>query len=421
VARRPETPEKTEKPESSQDGKDDAIDAVIEETETVDDESSEPDVSEGEEGRTSDDEPVILDAEIVDETVEATTAETNDPFPALAAPVKEAEKSSALPMVFGGILAGGIGFLVATFSGIGGPSGPDEGAVGNIQANSDQLAVLLDRVQKVESVDPVDLSGVEAQLSDLETRTAALSVGIEELNSVFSAELTGIGEQLTALDERLRRLENQPERGDGSAARAAAAEDELKAFRAELDAVIAEADAKVQAAQARAAEVEATTAEAKAAAEALAAKAELIAAIEGGSGYSELLENFPDAPDALKVSAKDGVPTMVSLQQSFPDAARAALASVQTVPQDASAGERLSAFLKRQTNARSLTPREGNDPDAILSRVESALNQGDLASALAEVSALPDAANAAMAGWLAKAHSRATALQAVDEFFAVTN
>ena len=145
------------------------------------------------------------------------------------------------------------------------------------------------------------------------------------------------------------------------------------------------------------------------------------AAVESGAGFSDILAGFGDAPKVLTSLATDGVPTMVSLQQSFPDAARAALAASQTVPEDASTGERLAAFLKRQTNARSLTPREGSDPDAVLSRAEASLNQGDLDTALSEISTLPDAAMTAMSGWLERAETRASAMKALDELSAVTN
>ena len=77
--------------------------------------------------------------------------------------------------------------------------------------------------------------------------------------------------------------------------------------------------------------------------------------------------------------------------------------------------DRFTAFLRRQTNARSLAPREGNDPDAILSRAEAALSSGDLPAALTELDALPENARAAMDGWIADASARADALAAAAD------
>ena len=75
--------------------------------------------------------------------------------------------------------------------------------------------------------------------------------------------------------------------------------------------------------------------------------------------------------------------------------------------------DRVSSFLRTQTGLRSLTPRDGNDPDAVLSRAEAALTQGRLADALAELDALPDAALPALKDWTATATLRLSAESAV--------
>ena len=102
-----------------------------------------------------------------------------------------------------------------------------------------------------------------------------------------------------------------------------------------------------------------------------------------------------EIPEALRTAATDGVITLASLQDAAPDASRAALAAS---PTDANAG--FGGFLKRQLGARSVAPREGNDPDAILSRVEGAVHQGHLTDALAEAKTLPQEAKSAMSDWL---------------------
>jgi hypothetical protein len=62
--------------------------------------------------------------------------------------------------------------------------------------------------------------------------------------------------------------------------------------------------------------------------------------------------------------------------------------------------------------ARSVIPREGDDPDAVLSRAEAAVKGGDIDVALTELEALPEVAQEAMADWTAKARLRAEALGA---------
>ncbi len=328
-------------------------------------------------------------------------------------------RPSVIPMVLGGLVAGAIGFGIASYAPIGGTGGADDVTTEAIQENSAQIEALTARLNGLPEPETVDLSQIEVQVAEIAARVDGLSEEVAAFDP--DTRLADFGGQLAAFGDRLRRIEEQPDLGDGSSARAVAAEEELTAFRAELDRMIADADARVAQAEAKAAELEEAAAAAALEAKRQASLAGLRAAIEGGTPFADSLESLDDVPPALAAAAEDGVPTLVSLQQGFPDAARAALASVQTVPDDASTGERLTAFLKRQTNARSLTPRDGDDPDAVLSRAEARLNEGDLGAALAEVETLPNAAKSAMSGWLSEAHARADAMSAVDELFAVLN
>ena len=75
-----------------------------------------------------------------------------------------------------------------------------------------------------------------------------------------------------------------------------------------------------------------------------------------------------------------------------------AAAAATSAGAEAGLGVRMASFLVSQTGARSLEPREGDDADAILSRAEAALRQGDVAGARALVAQLPEVAQTAMAG-----------------------
>ena len=68
--------------------------------------------------------------------------------------------------------------------------------------------------------------------------------------------------------------------------------------------------------------------------------------------------------------------------------------------------------MQRQLGARSVEPRAGDDPDAILSRAEAAVSTGQLQQALDELAALPDAAKPALADWIDSAQRRIAAKQA---------
>ena len=74
----------------------------------------------------------------------------------------------------------------------------------------------------------------------------------------------------------------------------------------------------------------------------------------------------------------------------------------------------MTTFLANQLGARSVTPRDGADPDAVLSRAEAALRSGDLAATLQELEALPAPAAEVLTGWTARAETRQGALDAAD-------
>jgi hypothetical protein len=81
-------------------------------------------------------------------------------------------------------------------------------------------------------------------------------------------------------------------------------------------------------------------------------------------------------------------------------------------------GDRIATFLRNQTGARSLTPRDGMTTDAILSRAEAAVRRADLDAALTELDDLPPAPAAAMADWRAQLETRQAALAALADLAA---
>ena len=99
------------------------------------------------------------------------------------------------------------------------------------------------------------------------------------------------------------------------------------------------------------------------------------------------------------------------MQASFADAARAGLGA--SLGAGDTGGSALGNFLRAQTGARSVEPREGGDPDAVLSRADAAVARGDIAAALAEIDVLPEPGRAAMKGWTDQARAWQAASGAV--------
>jgi len=330
------------------------------------------------------------------------------------APAVPKRRGGFLGPVAGGIIAAVIGFAAAQYMGPNGwPFGPPP-PVDYSQKIADQAATTADLGQQVAKMNarlsklsPVD---VTPQLKALESR-------LGDKIATVSSRVSNLSTKLNAMDARLTELEKRPvtQAGGDISGAVAAYEKELEAMRNELAAQRARNDemtAKVAAAAAAAtAKIDAATRGADAL-QARAAMMRVMAALDAGGGFKSALDSLgiTDIPDALIRVAKTGVPTLAALQNSFPDPARAALAASLKAQAGGSAGDRLTAFLRTQVGARSLTPREGNDPDAVLSRAQADLNTGDVAKALDELASLPDPGRKALADWRQNAQNRVDAV-----------
>ncbi len=340
-------------------------------------------------------------------------------------PVPASSGPGTFGLVFGGLLAGAIGFLVATFAVPEGwpnpaPSGLDalqstlEEQTGKLEALTAEVTEIRNSASTAPSAgEAPDLSPLMDQLAGFESQLADTAASFETQIGALSGEIDGFEARLAELEAR----PVAPTGPDGSAAMEA----QLEAFRQQLDEVTADAEQRITEAQDRASAIEAEAAEAAETARRQAALSSLKAALDSGAAFTELLSDLPDVPEPLASAAESGVPTLTGLQNGFPDVAREALSQVQVVPEEASTGERFVAFLKRRTNARSLTPRDGDDPDAVLSRAEAALSNGDLGLVLDELSALPEAARGAMSAWISAAETRVSALNAFTSLETANN
>lgn len=252
------------------------------------------------------------------------------------------------------------------------------------------------------------IDGLKASLAQATATLAALPT--EDRIAAVEATLAKPADasQFAALAARIDQLEKRPAAQSGPAPTPTAAEE------AAAQARLAEAKAQADALNAEAAVLAKSTA-------LHAALGKVQMAVDAGQPFSAALADLQSAglvvPDALQAAAKDGVPALKTLQTAFPDAARLALDAALRANMGETTTDRLTSFLRSQTGARSLTPYEGSDPDAVLSRAEAALAAGDLATSFAELAALPAEAQPAMADWLALAQRRA---QALDGLAALT-
>ncbi|MCB1366740.1 MAG: hypothetical protein KDK00_03170 [Rhodobacteraceae bacterium] len=320
-------------------------------------------------------------------------------------------------LLAGGVVAGGIGWFAN--DALNPPPkdyGPD---LARMDAKlSETLAALDGRIATLETQQ--DNSALVKLEADVRAMKAALDAEIARLGERMSGTETSLDEALAGLEAARQRLaETVAETGGEISAatselmsRYAAEIDALKArlenqtiSREELDqklqAITDKAEAGLDAARAKVTELTEAAGEVDLA----LARERLNAAIETGRAYGDQLADLAraaavDIPAALGGRADQGVPTLLQLQQGFPKAARKGLkASIRAGADDSLTGK-LGAFLEAQLGARSLEEREGDDPDAILSRAEAALGRAELQAAADLVRQLPEPGVEAMADWL---------------------
>ena len=268
---------------------------------------------------------------------------------------------------------------------------------GEVAALKEQIAGLgsgdlpqqVARLQSALDGQTTEFADLKRQLSGAEATSGQLSADAARQIDVYRSELEGLRTQVGSLQERVAGLATRLDQAEQRAER------EVSAAQARVDEIRVQAETRLTAAQAD------------------AALAQVRAAIENGTPFEAPLKALGSevaVPAGLAEAAAAGVETMAQLRSGYADAAHAAIrASIM-----ASAGDgvlaRARAFLGTQVASRSLTPEQGDSPDAVLSRVEDRLRQDDLDGALAEAGRLPSEARDAMAPWLAAAAQRAAAV-----------
>lgn len=308
-----------------------------------------------------------------------------------------------VPMLLGGVLAAALGFVAAYLAL---PRAASDDTLraeltSQLDAQSKDIAGLTETVGALPAAP--DLSSVEDGLSDM---TASLDAVITRLE--------GVETRLSDLDQRLTDVEKRPISEGASDAAVAAYERELKALQ---DAMAAQR-AEIEEMTAEAQSLESSAEETARATMRRAALTRIQTALDTGVGFAPALGELEtagvDVPPALANVSEAGVPSIAQLQDSFPDAARAALTAARRDAAESGEQGGFATFLRNQLGTRSLEPREGDDPDAVLSRAEAAIREGRLADTLAEIETLPEKGRAELADWSTQAALRLDAVAAAE-------
>lgn len=258
-------------------------------------------------------------------------------------------------------------------------------------ANSD-VAVIKQQVAELSAKPVFDPSALQLALDGLKADVSTLKDQVAQLStSGGSAELGSLNEKIAALDTAVAAISAA---GGGTADPQAAS-----AFKALSDKVTALESAQP------------TTNDASAVALAIAASG-LKAAIDRGGPFPAELETYaavaqasPDV-EALRALAGSGVPSQMDLVAGFDNAATDMIAAATVPDPDASLLQRLTDSAASLVKARRVGEIQGDEPDAVVARMEVALNRGDLETVLNESGKLPEVSRSAGKDWLGKVTAR---------------
>lgn len=316
------------------------------------------------------------------------------------APLSPTRKSTGfVPLILGGAVCVVLGYAGANFVK---PEGwPFPGS--STDATNERLATLEVEIEAIRNQNIELSSTMDTALSNFDAKVDELVANLD-VAADLEAALAPLRTELTALDERLFVVEAAPvAEAIVSPEATAAYERQLANMQALLDDEIKRLNAAKEISEA-----------VQAQASRFATVARLQEAIAAGLPYADILEgrDMP-VPAAVSEHAASGVPSLSALQDEFSSAADMAI--VETAKLDDPNQGMVDRFLRTQLGLRSLTPKDGASPDAILSRAEQALRENDLEAALTEVSALPEVGQEIMADWAAHAQSRLDVLKGLDD------
>jgi hypothetical protein len=254
------------------------------------------------------------------------------------------------------------------------------------------------------------------QVEGLAERVAALADRVESAPEL-QTQLDQLAQQLTQLRSSFQQFERTlPPNQDLSALESdiAGLRDQVGQLQSEvskLSGQLQDAASADQLAQlgVRLGQVADQAARAAALAPAVAAQA-LAAALETGRPFATELGAIralgveADALSQLEPYAEAGLPSRAALSRRFQDA-MPQLVAAEKPPPEAGSFERIWQSARQVVEVRPAGPQEGASPAAVASRIEAALQAGDLPRALDEWQALPPDDRAALEDWAAQARA----------------
>ena len=243
-----------------------------------------------------------------------------------------------------------------------------------------------------------NLGTITNRIETLRTQIANLERGGERRGEQLSGVAANLETATTRLDDVAGRVDDLSGRTDEIASRVDTNASQL----ADLSATVEESRSDTTVARAIAA-------------------SNLKSAIDRGTSFAPELESYaavaaePGEIEPLREFAGRGVPTLPELLERFDTASADIIATQYAVGEDAGVADQLGASLRSLVQVRPVgEAASGNEVGAIVTRMEDALESGDLQAVLSEGEQLPPDALAEAEPFLADVRARLTANELID-------
>lgn len=351
----------------------------------------------------------IEDAVVVEDVQEAVSDQPSEDAVADAAEEIDTKRKSSgvVPLVASGFICAGLGFGAAILSQPSNPIWPVHPDVAQFRGET---------TGQIKGID-TRLNALEGRVTDVDQRAVGdvFQSDLAELSNRYDQRLLEIASQLENFDKRLAALEKSTIESALPDEMVAQYQDEVKRLKETLE-------AQRESLQQFMSETAETANEVTQRAKDTVARgilAQIRAAIDAGGPFDTAIHEFDEQvgdaiPNQLRSQAQEGVQTYQELRDSFAETARSALNAARDELNESEGFTGIGNYLRKQFQARSVTPKTGDDADAVLSRAEQALRENDLNGALNELDALPDAARDQMQPWIGQARERQDALEQLD-------
>jgi hypothetical protein len=349
----------------------------------------------------------VEDAVFVEDVQEVVSDAPSEDAVAVGVSDTERKSSGVLQLVVAGFVCAGFGFGAAILSQPSNPIWPIHPDMAQFRDETTGQIIGID----------TRLNALEGRVTDVDERAVGdvFQSDLDELTNGHDQRFLEIASQLENFDKRLAALEE-------SAIESAIPDELVAQYQGEVKRLKETLEAQRESLQKFMAETAEATNEVTQRAKDTVARgilAQIRAAIDAGGPFDTAIKEFDEQvghalPNQLRSLAQEGVQTYQELRDSFAEAARSALNAARDELNESEGFMGIGNYLRQQFQARSVTPKMGDDADAVLSRVEQELRENDLTGALNELDALPDAARDQMQPWIDQARERQDALEQLD-------